>query len=353
MGLLIYLLIYMITVMLIIDSRIIPSRLFFLIWFTVMVCLSLSIRWRMIHDGQLLGEGDLSAFVLNMRLESNFVNYHFREPLFWLGINYLYKIIGNPGLVFVVTDVILFLTFYKSVSLLQSMFSKPIKFENLKYLYFGAFLFYPYFTGMHNHYRQILAMTVVMCAIGLSAKDSRKSLFVFLISISIHNAMLMLYPILLLAKKSKKMRQLLFMGVLAIILILFLPLYLRDEIIRRLLEVGTSDTVSVRNEIYLYVLIFVTFFIIILEYTTKGRVQKQLITVTIFLTIIYFCGFWFFPNHAASRVFFMVLTLLYLLIGIYIETKFKTGLTVRLFYLHLSLVPLLGVRGDGLVYEFG
>lgn len=352
-----YGLIYLLTIMLIIDNRMIPSRVFPLFWFTVMVCLSLSVRWAMIQSGQALGDGDLSAYVLNMGVEG-INSYHIREPVFWFGSRYLYNVIGNPGLVFVVMDIILFLTFYKSVGLFQTFFPKHIKFDNVKYLYFGAFLVYPYLTGMHNHYRQILAVSFAMCAFGLAEKKTRKALFVYLISILTHNATILLFPIFLLARKRNISTFLMVLAVPAIIFIFFLPSYFSFfgydgwyEIARRFSEVGVSDVSSARNQIYLYLLLLTTFSIIILEYASKGRVQYLLIKVLICLVAIYFVSFWIFPNQATSRVFFMILTLFYSLIGLYIEVKFKTESLIKLFYFHLALVPLLGLRGDGLVYD--
>ena len=256
-------------------------------------------------------------------------------------------------------DAILFLAFYKSVGLFQTFFSKHIKLDNLKYLYFGAFLIYPYLTGMHNHYRQILAVTFAMCALGLAEKKTRKALFVYLISILTHNATVLLLPIFLLALKRNISSLLKVLAVSAIIFTFFLPssfsLFGYDawyEITRRFYEVGVSGVSSGRNVIYLYLLLLTAFFIIILEYASKRRLQYLFIKVLICLVAIYFISFWFFPNQATSRVFFMVLTLLYPLIGLYIEVKFKTESLVKLFYFHLALVPLLGLRGDGLVYNF-
>jgi hypothetical protein len=248
-------------------------------------------------------------------------------------------------------DAVLFLTFYKSVGLFQTFFPKPIKFDNVKYLYFGAFLIYPYLTGMHNHYRQILAVTVAMVAFGLAEKKLVTALVFYLCSILIHNSVALLFPIFLLAHKRITSFNLIGIGALAIILTLFIPSYYLDEIIRRFVQIGVRDVVHVRTEIYLYLLLLTTSFIIILEYTFNRRVQHLLIKVLISLTAIYLFSFVVFPNQGASRVFFMVLTLLYILIGLYIEVRFKTGPLVRLLYFHFSLIPLLGLRGDGLVYD--
>ena len=101
--------------MFIIDNRFIPTRLFFLFWLTVMICLSLSIRWTIIQTDQLPGEGDLAAIVSNMQEPTGVISYYLREPVFWFGIQYLYNIIGNSGLVMVVMDVFIFIIFFRNL----------------------------------------------------------------------------------------------------------------------------------------------------------------------------------------------------------------------------------------------
>jgi len=349
-----YGLIYTLTIILIIDHRIIPSRLFPIFWLTVMIFLSLSIRWNLIQTGQVIGSGDMAGYVSNMKLDGVWLSYHYREPVYWFGTQYLYKIIGNPGLVFVVTDIILFLTFYKAVGLLRTFYPKPIRFENLKYLYFGAFLVYPYLTGMHNHYRQILAVTIAMYAIGLAGKDLRKAYFLFIVSILIHNAAAVLFPIIMLAQEK---RYLLFNSiallVLSIMVILFIPSDTFYEITRRINEVGARSGSDARTEIYLYLLLFSTFVIFIIEYGFKWKVRfNLLIQLMGCMTAIYFVSLLAFSSQPAGRVFFMILTMLYIFIGMYVDVKFNTGSLKKLLYFHLSLIPLLGLQGDGLVYEF-
>ena len=349
-----YGLIYTLTIILIIDHRIIPSRLFPIFWLIVMIFLSLSIRWNMIITGQVIGSGDIAGYVSNMKLDDVWLSYHYREPIYWFGTQYLYKIIGNPGLVFVVTDIILFLTFYKSVGLLKTFFPKPIKFENLKYLYFGAFLVYPYLTGMHNHYRQILAVTIAMCAIGLADKELRKAYFLFVVSVLIHNGAALLFPILMLVQEKRHLfSKFIVLLVLSVMMILFIPSDVFYEITRRVNEVEVRSGSDARTEIYLYLLMFSTFVIIVLEYGFKWKVRFNfLIQLMGCMTAIYFVSFLVFSSQPAGRVFFMILTMLYIFIGMYIDVKFKTGSLKKFLYFHLSLIPLLGLQGDGLVYEF-
>ncbi len=359
MGLLMYLFIYLITVMLILSHKIIPKRPFFLIWFAVMLCLSLSIRWSVIESNQILNDGDLSAFVHNMKIKDLFISYFLKEPVFWYGIQFLYRVIGNAGLVFVVVDAIIFVTFYKAVSSFQIFFEKNINFGNVRYLYFGAFLCYPFMMGMHNHYRQILAVIITFYAIGILNKNVKKSFMIFLISIAIHNAMIVLFPIFLLLGKYKISSSLIITAGLTIVIGLIISLFFSNfgydgwyEIYKRFRLVGYVDSSSVRNIIYLFIMIFGTCSVAFIEFTTKGKPNYMLAAVLAYLSVLYALTIWFLPDQASSRIFFLVLTLLYLLFGLYIETKFKTEPIVRLIYFHITLIPFLGLRGDGLVYYF-
>jgi len=360
MGLLMYLLIYMITVMLILNHKIIPQRIFFSFWFAVMLSLSFSIRWTIIESNEVVGDNDLAAFVLNMKFDDGFISYHLREPVFWYGIQFLYSVIGNAGLVFVTIDIIIFITFYKSVHLFQTFFLKNINFYNVRYLYFGAFLCYPYIAGMHNHYRQILAVTIAFYAIGIANKKFKKSTLIFIISIAIHNAMIILAPIIFLLVGNRKIwLNLLFMASLTIILSIIIPLFFANlgfdawyEINRRFKAVGMMDASSIRNVMYLIIMIFGACLVIFLELSKKGKTHFLLVSVLVYMTIVYALTVWLLPDQPSSRIFFLILSLIYLLFGLYIEVKFKTEPIVRLLYFHVSLIPLLGLRGDGLVYYF-
>jgi hypothetical protein len=345
--------------MLILNNKIIPKRLFFLIWFTVMICLSFSIRWSVIESNQIMNDGDLSSFVNNMKIQDLFISYYLKEPVFWFGIKFLYSIIGNAGLVFVLIDAIIFVAFYKAVTSLQIFFQKKINFVNVRYLYYGAFLCYPYIAGMHNHYRQILAFSVVLYAIGLLNKSIKKPFFIFLISIAIHNTMIVLLPIFLLLGKHKISFSIIFSAGLVVVIGLIASLLFGSfgydawyEINKRFSLVGYVDSSSIRNLIYLFLMIFTACSVAFLEFTAKGKANYKLTTVLAYLTILYGATILFLPDQASSRIFFLVLGLLYLLLGIYIETRFRTEPFVRLIYFHISLIPLLGLRGDGLVYYF-
>ena len=100
--------IYLFTLMLAVSHRVIPNRFFFLIWFSVMIFLSLSLRLNFMPDP----ESDMGSYAMNMAITEYIPTHHAREFIFWLGSRYLYQILGDPGLVFIVMDIILFLVRY-------------------------------------------------------------------------------------------------------------------------------------------------------------------------------------------------------------------------------------------------
>ncbi|MDB2389750.1 hypothetical protein N9X12_00800 [Alphaproteobacteria bacterium] len=134
----------------------ISRRFFFSAWFFVMVCLSLSSRLGFVY----IPESDYDTYAINMAITDYILPYHYREFVFWLGSRFLYGMLGDPNLVFVVMDLVLFIAFYNALKLLTIVFDKEIDTANLRYLFFGAFLFLPFYMGFNNTYRQLLAICI-------------------------------------------------------------------------------------------------------------------------------------------------------------------------------------------------
>ena len=152
MNLYMFGIIYLFTCLLALSPRSIPSRYFFLFWFSTMILLSLSLRLNFMPDP----DTDMATYAMNMAITEYILPYHAREFVFWLGSRFLYQLLADPGWVFFVMDLVLFISFYHGVKLNKAFFKEYINPENIRYLLFGAFLFFPYFHGLENSYRQIL-----------------------------------------------------------------------------------------------------------------------------------------------------------------------------------------------------
>jgi len=143
-----------------------------------------------------------------MSLTTPSVPYHQRGFVFWLGQKYLYIFASNSAVFFIVFDFILALAFYRSIDLLLEIISPKIYLRNLRYLYFGIFLFFSVFMGTHNQYWLSIALMPFICAIGYSKEKFGKGSFVFVLSVFTHNAVLLLTPIFLLVANNYRYKKL-------------------------------------------------------------------------------------------------------------------------------------------------
>ena len=137
-----YIIIYVLTVALAIEPRVIPNRFFFVIWIIVMGFYSYSLRWIGLELNT--PENDFISYISNMMITEYILPYHWKEPIFWLGTRYLYQFFESVYVVYIITDLLLFTTFYHSISKLRWIIPQCKNLANIKYLYFGAFLFFPY-----------------------------------------------------------------------------------------------------------------------------------------------------------------------------------------------------------------
>lgn len=331
-----YLILYFFTLILTLNHKAIPNRFFFLTWFSVMAFFSLTLRLTGIDEAP--SDSDIGSYVMNMKITEYVLGYHLREFIFWLGSRYLYQLIQDPALVFFVMDLVLFYFFYKSVSTLHQLFPKYIQLENVKYLYFGAFLFFPYIAGFNNTYRFILSVPFALYAIGLAKNAPVKSIGYFFISIFIHNSCILLFPILVLVRgryHSKLLASL-------ISCLLVIAMYMMDTFSSSFF--ARSDGLEIGQKIaliYLCTILLITFFIVFFEYIAQSKINSLFLSIMIYMLIMYFSAYLFMTSLNAQRVFFLFLALLYPMLGFYIETRFKSGFYTRVAYSHIALLPLL------------
>ena len=360
MGYLTYSLLFIITLTLVLDRNFIPKKYFFTFWFGFMFCLSLSIRWKVILHDDVSNDGDLSAFILNMRYSGDFIVYHLKEPVFWYGNKLLYQIFGNAGVVFIIIDLIIFLFFYKMGNFLYLIFPEVVKFKNIKYLYFGAFLCYPYVAGMHNHLRQLLAFSIAIYSFSICLDRPKISYFSFLVSLLVHNAVIILLPVFFIIKNYNI--KYLISAIIFLILAYdyLLPNYLtyfgfdlQYELARRYEVLQGKSSPSGRNTFYLLLLIAGCLFVISAEIFAKHRPPNfKVISLIVYFSIIYLFSYLYLSDQASARIFQLSLSMLFLIYGGYVATYFKSNIVNRSPYFILTLVSLLGLPGDGLVYYF-
>jgi len=137
-------------------------------------------------------EADIHTYALEMNTDSlDF--YYLREFVFWLGIRVLYYFTESEFITFILLDAFwIYLIF---------CVSKYDKINNLsRGLVVVLATSFPFLFGYENIYRQFYASIVLLYAYALVNINYKKSIFIFLITIFIHNVSLLFLPIFILKR---------------------------------------------------------------------------------------------------------------------------------------------------------
>ncbi len=337
MELLIYLIVYFLTVWFIFFPKSLSSKSFFVFWILTAICLSLIIR-------SSIGEtasGDIDGYIRYMTEipgETISLNYMLREFIFWFGIRFLHTITGDGAAVFVILDIILYLSIYKGFTLCRKAYYPQIDQRNIHYLFFAVLLFFPYVMGMHNVYRQILASSIFLVSIGLIGnKKPIKGYLTSLISVFIHNASGMFLPLLMVSTKNKIFQYLSF---IILIPIIFFVIGINDS--------SSDFSVRERGEIgktikymYLISLGLMLSALIFIELKAKERNNSTFVSLFSILFILYIGNVFFVSSEQAQRITFYIFSMLFPFFGYFFFITFKPRIIASLVFFHISLLPLV------------
>jgi hypothetical protein len=331
----IYILIYCAAVVFAVRPSLGGTLIFPIVW---IACLSSLVVFMRIEGLENIVSGsDIDTYIMNMSLESPIIPYHWREFIWWVGSRYLYQATGNASTVFVIYDFCLIIATYLAIDLIRKTFFPDTNPWTLRYLYFGIFLFFPFPLGMHNTYRQILALAVFLFAFGNAQEKVGKSILVYLVAFFIHNSVILLAPVFLLILNNFKCQKFAFISLVLMALALGVASSIPDLWVVKSIgaEIG-------QNIAYLYqaVLLSIFAFLLIFESTSKYRSSRLLLKVMATLVATYFACFVILESQTLERVFFMVLVVIFPIFGAYFESRFKPKPAIRLVYLHLAISPL-------------
>jgi len=236
-------------------------------------------------------------------------------------------------------DIIFYLFLYKGISLNKEIFISNIKTENIRYVYFGILLFFPFVLGMHNLYRQLMATAIFMTTIGyFSNSEFKKSYLTFLLAFFIHNSVILFLGSLLIFSKKNIYKILAF-------IITFVGLIGASIVINITSGWFTRITAEIsigENIAYLYlgVLLAIITIVIFFERFNKKKKFNPLIYFFIILFIIYSYSAFTLTSQAAERVVLYALGLMFPFLAFYCEDRFKPKILIRLIFSHLSIAPL-------------
>jgi len=149
--------------------------------------------------------------------------------------------------------------------------------------------------------------------------------------------MIVLLPVFILVRNGR------YSGVMAIIssAVVFLAMYLIAN--TTILGIGNYGGVEIGQRIgliYLFVIVFIGMFIVSFEFSFRNAMNSLLFKVIAYFISLYWFSFIAFPSQGAERVLYLIMAILYPLLGFYLEAVFKSGYLVRLVYAHIALAPL-------------
>jgi hypothetical protein len=139
---------------------------------------------------------DIETYAYEMKSLTMNGIYYQREFIFWFGIKLLYYITNSEILTFILLDLFWIYILYK--------ISKNLSFESNNE-FTGSILLllvitFPFVLGYENIYRQFYALIFCLWAYSIININYKKSIFIFFISVFIHNTAMILLP-LFIAKK--------------------------------------------------------------------------------------------------------------------------------------------------------
>ena len=283
-------------------------------------------------------DSDISNYILLMQ-RGDMPPYFLREFIFFYSIRFLYDVIGNGAMVFVVLDFLLAVLIYKGFSLNRTIYFPNVNIDNIRYIYFGAFLFFPYVLGMHTVYRQLLSTAVLICAIGYAGNHKLvKGFSLFLISIFIHNATGLFLPLLFFVINKLRYKILSVSTLIAIIYISNFVLNSENAYLVR--DLQTSIAGQSIAYLYLLSLCIIVIAITISEIESKVFKYGSFIGYLTIMIVVYGYFVFIISSGMAERVVFFVFALMFPMLAYYCEEKFKPKIIMRLIYFHVALSPL-------------
>tara|TARA_B100000902_G_scaffold219639_1_gene208639 strand:+ start:512 stop:1513 length:1002 start_codon:yes stop_codon:yes gene_type:complete len=137
-------------------------------------------------------EIDILTYAIEMKATSLDI-YYLREFVFWFGIRIVYYFTQSDLFSFLILD---FFWIYITFKITSKEHTKRLG-QGLIIVLATSF---PFFFGYENIYRQFYAMVVSLYAYSILTVKTNKAVFLFIISVFIHNLSLFLVPIFIIRK---------------------------------------------------------------------------------------------------------------------------------------------------------
>lgn len=336
-----YLIIYIATIFFIIRPANYNNFTFKITWFSIAIIHSLVLRLSL----DINSETDITNYMSMMLLADDLFNtvYFQREFIFFYSMRYLYSLIGDTIVVFLVMDFIFFFFLFK---FLKNFFNTNTLTNSVKgysYVFFLIFLFFPVVDGLNNVYRQIFGLVIFSNSLNyVIDKKYILAITFFIISLFLHNSILLFSPIFILMYKNKFFNYISYF-MLIVITLFFIYYGMESELLDRLSsfeqEIGENIAFLL---FYVLVFIFIIYKLINNKVKFKNEVFSNLLILNSF---IYFIIMLNFGSLSSLRISYSVFFLLLPYFALFVENSFLQKTSSRLIFFHLSLIPIFTFTG--------
>jgi hypothetical protein len=249
--------------------------------------------------------------------------YYVKEFIFWYSQRYLYLFLQNDLLVFFIMDIFWIYIIIQISNNLDNDRNMRLK---------GGFIIilissFPFFFGYENIYRQFFGTIFVLWSYSYIDRDRKKAILIFLISIFIHNIMILLLPILIMKASIKKKYKLSISLLITMIFILLL-----DYMSKFKSGHATGEDLSI---VYLIMFLIILYlFIIKLKFNINTLILKF---PSLLITIFYMISLQHMKFDMITERLGMIF-LVFLLYDMYDYSNSLFGLRRNLFRICLLIV---------------
>lgn len=244
------------------------------------------------------------------------------EPIVWVGQRHLYKILESPFWVFVISDVIIGALMVVAFGILRVP----------HYTYVSMLSFFPFVLGMQNVYRQWVASILFLMALALCRIVGRRLpiMIWFGLSLLSHSMVAILLP--LLASFHRTRFEVFVYGMSILIVPILLFLFVSGK------AINTGAELSM---LYVLTTAFVFFAFLFIDYAkiAKADFKDYLLIFTSIYVLV--CSQLLVSNDVVERIGMMILLIIYPLICLKIDKRFRNPILPRVLVVVSGFFPLI------------
>lgn len=305
-------------------------------WLTIFYIAFFSILWSL-----LMRTADLNAdltyytFMMTQKEYMVVVLSNLTQPILYSVHWYLYSLINDTYLTWVVSDLIFLFILYHALQNLRYAFD--IKIDNDKFRRFYPAIFFillaswPYFIGFNLTYRQFAGTVILLYAIGKIRNHKLQAAIIFVISVFVHNAMFFFAPLMGFLSNNKFLKYLSYIFVLLLpYLIIQASSYGEYAYVGRLLAVLYPLTIST-----------ICFLILLIVNAQSIKLKSEFTLFFLYIPYLSILTWLLLNNGGAERFGMLTLSILLPIFMIFIINHVKNKLLVLVSILVITIIPIL------------